>query len=270
MPLRPISWVPRMRLLCLTLLITLCFSLQAEEYNSAVIDRAHIKTISIVAPVWEGYTNQDGTGAYWEVLKAIYEPLGISVKTKSVPWNRAMKMVSKYRTYNAIVGEYRDTEENVIFPDYSIDTEYMSVLSKNTSGNKFINLSSLTGKTVGWIKDYEVIAESKRDFKLREFRNIEQGIEYLNGDKLDFLIDDWDEIAAAMKAAEMTSADYSVDEMPEGSPLYVAFSEDNLSKEFIKIYNERIPVLAKSGKLEAIYTKWDTAELPEAIVNLSK
>jgi ABC-type amino acid transport substrate-binding protein len=68
----------------------------------------------------------------------------------------------------------------------------------------------------------------------------------------------------------MTSADYSVDEMPEGSPLYTAFSVDNISREFIKIYNERIPVLAKSGKLEKIYAKWDTAELPEAIVKLSK
>lgn len=259
-----------MRLLCLTLFTTLCFGLQAEEYTSAVIDRAHIKTISVVAPVWEGYTNKDGTGVYWEVLKEIYEPLGISVKTKSVPWNRAMKMVSKYRTYNAIVGEYRDSEESVIFPDYSIDTEYMSALTKNTSGHKFTGLSSLTGKTVGWIKDYEVIPESKRDFKLREFRNIEQGIEYLNGGKLDFLIDDWDEIAAAMKEASMTSADYSVDAMPEGTPLYAAFSVDNISREFIKIYNERIPVLAKSGKLEEIYAKWDTAELPESIVNLSK
>jgi hypothetical protein len=259
-----------MRLLCLTLFTTLCFGLQAEEYTSAVIDRAHIKTISVVAPVWEGYTNKDGTGVYWEVLKEIYEPLGISVKTKSVPWNRAMKMVSKYRTYNAIVGEYRDSEESVIFPDYSIDTEYMSALTKNTSGHKFTGLSSLTGKTVGWIKDYEVIPESKRDFKLREFRNIEQGIEYLNGGKLDFLIDDWDEIAAAMKEASMTSADYSVDAMPEGTPLYAAFSVDNISREFIKIYNERIPILAKSGKLEEIYAKWDTAELPESIVNLSK
>jgi polar amino acid transport system substrate-binding protein len=259
-----------MRFLCLSILMMLCLSLQAEEYSSASVNRSQIKTISIVAPVWEGYTNKDGTGVYWEVLKEIYEPLGISVKPKNVPWNRAMKMVSKYRTYNGIVGEYRDSEEDVIFPMYAIDIEYLSVLSKNSSNVTFKDLDSLTGKTVGWIKDYEVIVKSNRDFKLREFRNIKQGIELLNAGKIDFLIDDWDEIAAAMKEANMTPENYSVDEMPEGKDIYTAFSVDNLSKELIKIYNERIPVLAKSGRLEAIYKKWDTAVMPDAIVKLSK
>jgi polar amino acid transport system substrate-binding protein len=258
-----------MRFFVLFFIFMACFNLQAEEYNSAVVDRSHIKTISIVAPVWEGYTNKDGTGVYWEVLKEIYQPLGIHIKPKSVPWNRAMKMVSKYRTYNGIVGEYRDTEEDVLFPDYAIDIEYMSLLSKNSSGYVFKDLTSLLGKKVGWIKDYEVIVKSKRNFELREFRNIEQGIELLNAGKIDFLIDDWDEIAAAMGEVGMTTADYTVDPMPEGKDIYTAFSVDNLSRELIKIYNERIPVLAKSGKLAEIYNKWDTAEMPESIVKIS-
>ena len=178
-------------------------------------------------------------------------------------------MVSKYRTYNAIVGEYVDSEEQVIFPKYAIDIEFMSLLSKNTSGVKFTGIASLKGKRVGWIKDYDVIVESKRDFTLREFRNIELGIELLNAGKIDYLIDDWDEIAAAMKAGNLNNQEYTVDPMPEGKDIYTAFSDDNISRELVAIYNERIPVLAKSGKLNAIYKKWDTATMPESIMMLS-
>lgn len=259
-----------MRFLCSALLMLVTVVSQSEEYDSAIFDRSHIKTMSVVAPEWEDYTNKDGTGVYWEIMKAIYEPVGITVKTKNVPWNRAMKMVSKYRTYNAIVGEYRDTEENVIFPEYAIDIEYMALLSKNSLGKKFKDTSSLSGMKVGWIKDYEVIPESDRDFTLREFRTIQQGIEMLNAGKIDFLIDEWDEIAAAMLEAKLTTQDYAVDEMPEGTDLYTAFSDDNLSRELIAIYNERIPVLAKDGTLAKIYKKWDAATMPQSLIMLSE
>ncbi|MGR6870809.1 substrate-binding periplasmic protein [Pseudomonas sp. HK3] len=256
----------------LALLSLLCFSLfsYAEHPDStSTIKREHIKSISVVAPQWKDYTNTDGTGVYWDVIRAIYEPLGIAVKTNNIAWNRAMKMVSKYHTYNAIIGEYINTTETLIFPLYPIDVEYMSLLSKNTQETTFVNMASLSGKKVGWIKDYDVIAKEKRDFELVEFRGIDQGIDFLNSGRIDFLIDDWDEIAAAMKSNNMNTQNYSVDPMPEGKHIYTAFADDQISRELIKIYNERIPVLSKSGALAKIYEKWDNAELPEIIINLS-
>jgi len=258
-----------MRLLTLLCLISLSiFSYAQKNDDASTIKREHIKSISVVAPVWSGYTNTDGTGVYWDIIRAIYEPLGINVKTKNIPWNRAMKMVSEYHTYNAIIGEYITTDENLIFPSYPIDTEYMSLLSKNSSGSKFNGLASLSGKKVGWIKDYDVIALEKRNFELVEFRGIDQGIDFLNSGRIDYLIDDWDEIASAMKKNNMNSQDYTVDPMPEGKAIFAAFANDQISRELINIYNERIPVLSRSGELSKIYEKWDNAEMPEMIVNL--
>src|SRR5690554_5285993 len=95
-----------------------------DDIKSVNFNRHDIKAISVVAPEWEGFTNKDGSGLYWELLRAIYEPVGITVKTANVPWNRAMKMVTKYSVYNAIVGEDQDTEESVLFTDFAIDVEY--------------------------------------------------------------------------------------------------------------------------------------------------
>ncbi len=255
------------------LLICLClFSLNSlsEQFQSAQFKRQHIKSVSIVAPVWEDYTNKDATGLYWDIVRAIYEPLGIKVKTKNVPWNRAMKMVTKYRTYNAIIGEYRDTEENVIFPIYPIDVEYMSVLHKTKEGISWQGPVDFKGKTVGWIKGYDVMPENKRNFKLKEFRNINQGIKLLVAGKIDYLIDEWDEVASAMLENKITTQNYTMDEMPEGTDVFLAFSIDNLSRELIAIYNERVPELVESGKMAAIYKKWDLGEMPEMLLGLSK
>jgi len=255
-------------LIALTWLLASIPAFSADyEFKQAEFKREHIKMISVVAPEWEGYTNADGTGLYWDVLRAIYEPLGIKVKTNNVPWNRAMKMVSQYRTYNAIVGEYLDTEEPVIFPAHAIDTEYMVSLSKAPTA--FADLSSFSDKNVGWIKDYEVIAEDKRDFTLKEFRDIDQGVEMLNAGVIDYLVDDWDEVAAAMQRHNLSQTAYNMKDLPEGTPIYVAFGDDNFSRALISIYNERIEQIMKSGELASLYQKWEVGEIPASLQQVS-
>ncbi len=243
---------------------------QRKELNLTEFQRNNIKSISVVAPLWEGYTHKDGSGLYWDIMRAIYEPKGIKVKTRIVPWNRAIKMVSKYRTYNAIVGEYDDTEESVIFPKYPIDVEYMVLLSKNSFGNVWKDLSSLSHKKIAWFKDYELIVESKRDFELFEFRTMKEGIEMLNSGQVDFIINDRDSTEQAMLKNKLDNNNYTVNEMPFGKNIFTAFSDDILSRELINIYNKRIPKLVASGKLAAIYEKWDSGEMPEMVANLAK
>ena len=259
-----------MRILTCLLLAALSASLNANNYDfkQAEFKREHIKSMSVVAPKWEDFTNSDGTGLYWEVIQSIYEPAGIKVSHKNIPWNRAMKMVTKYRTYNAIVGEYRETEEDLIFPTYPIDVEYMSVISLKKTG-QFEGYGSLTGKTVGWIKDYDVIPESQRDFKLKEFRKIDDGLKLLQAGKIDFLIDESDEITKVLERAKLNEDQIHWGDMPEGTDVYVAFSVDNLSRELIEIYNERVYDLMQDGKMEAIYKKWDVA-VPSLLVQIKE
>ncbi len=263
----------------LVLSIFSCLSLAQQgadnEYQRKVFkltdfQRNNIKSISVVAPLWEGYTHKDGSGLYWDIMRAIYEPAGIKVKTRIVPWNRAIKMVSIYRTYNAIVGEYSDSAEAVIFPKYPIDVEYMVTLSKKSFGHDFKDASSLTNKRVAWFKDYELINEKDRDFELVEFRTIAEGIEMLKSGKIDFILNDRDSTEQGMLTQQLNSDDYALNEMPFGRDIFTAFSDDILSRELIKIYNERIPKLVANGKLAAIYKKWDSGEMPKVLTELAQ
>lgn len=231
------------------------------------IRREHIKTVSIVAPEWEDYSNADGSGLYWDILRAIYKPAGIRLKPKTVPWNRAMKMVSKYQLYNGIIGEYLATEEDLLFPEYPIDVEYLSVVVR--PGLSFSDMQSLTGKNVGWIKDYDLIPSEQIDFTLKEFRDLDQGLALLKSGALDFVIEEWDELAAAMQASGMKSDTYPVAQLPQGKDVYVAFGHSRLSQELIKVYNERVEALVKSGEMNRIYQQWGLGEMPDALLQLA-
>ena len=175
-------------------------------------------------------------------------------------------MVTKYQIYNAIVGEYLDSEEPLLFPKYPIDVEYLSVLSKNPS-TPFEGLDSLTGKRIGWLKDYDLINESEIDFTLREYRTVQQGLELLNAGKLDYIIEEWDEIASTLSSNNLSLANYQMKEMPEGTDVYVAFADNSVSKVLIEIYNEEVEAMVKAGTMQAIYEKWELGEMPPALQN---
>lgn len=255
--------MPKYLILLLLSFSSLFAAAESAEKNS-VFNRENIKSISVVAPEWEGFTNADGTGLYWELLKAIYEPAQVKVKTANVPWNRAMKMVTKYRVYNAIAGEYKETEEDLLFPDYAIDVEYMSVLTLAKRNLPWNGTASLSNKNVGWIKDYDVIEADQRDFELLEYRTTALGLELLEAGKIDYLIDEWDEIAATVAANNLDMTHYVMNEMPEGTDIYIGFANTPLSQVLIDIYNKRMPVLERENKLLPIYKKWD-GELPASV-----
>jgi polar amino acid transport system substrate-binding protein len=255
-----------MKIFVILITFFISFSAGSAEERSFEVKRSQIKTINVVAPMWEDYTNADGTGMYWDIIRSIYSNEGVKLKPSTVPWNRALKMVTKYQVYNAIVGEYRDTKAPLIFPKYPIDVEYMSALSKK-SAPTWKGPRSLTGKRVGWIKDYDVIKESQRDFTLREFRTTEQGLKLLNSGKLDYIIDEWDEIAIVLKAKNLSIENYHMTDMRQGRDVYVGFADSGISKVLIEIYNEQVEAMVKSGSMQAIYKKWGLGEMPPALQN---
>jgi polar amino acid transport system substrate-binding protein len=255
-----------MKILVILITLFISYSASSAEERSFEIKRSQIKTINVVAPMWEDYTNADGTGMYWEIMRSIYSNENIKLKPSIVPWNRALKMVTKYQIYNAIIGEYNDSKEALIFPKYPIDVEYMSAFSKQ-SMPPWQGLRSLTGKRVGWIKDYNVIKESQRDFTLREYRTTEQGLELLNAGKLDYIIDEWDELAIVLKNKNLAIEDYSMNGMRKGRDVYVAFADNAISKILVAVYNEQVEAMVKSGSMQVIYKKWGLGEMPPALQN---
>ena len=110
-----------------------------------------------------------------------------------------------------------------------------------------------------------MIDESEIDFTLREYRTVQQGLQLLDEGKLDYIIDEWDELASALSSNNLSLDDYQMKNMPEGTDVYVAFADNAISKFLIEVYNEEVEAMVKSGSMQAIYKKWDLGEMPAAL-----
>lgn len=229
---------------------------------------SEIKKLDIACPEWEGYTNKDGTGAYWEVVKTVFEPAGIKVKVKIVPWNRALYLM-KSKSIDALVGDYYYPEKagkEYLYPRWHLSVEDSIVTVFKT--NKFPNWNSekagiFENHTIGWIRGYGFEKTIFKMIKIKhnEISKLASGLKMLDNDRIDAIVDYRSTILPAAKDAKINlDRGYQIKTIQLGSLLYVIFSNTARSRTLLRIWDNRMDKLVKNGKIKQIYGKWGHGE----------
>lgn len=225
------------------------------------------KVIKVYCEEWPGYTNRNGTGAYWEVIKAIYEPLGYKVSTSVFPWKRAKKMVAD-KQGDILVGDYRQFDSAAtlfLYPRWhiSIEDPVVAVIQRDSMPSLGIkNLAPLSGKRVGWVRGYGFESDflkGMRFSKKLETTKFSYGIGLVLNGRLDAFLDYQASVDAYYKEKKISKQDRNrlqVVPVKLGSKLYAAFSNKPRSRDLVKIFDQQMTVLTKNGEIERIYKKW--------------
>ncbi len=221
-----------------------------------------INSISVACEEWHNTTNRDGTGVYWEILKKVYEPVGIEVKTRIMPWKRAKHAV-RDKWVDALVGEYYEANSSDFFyPEWHITVEYpvVAVFKKGKIKNwDRLGLRSLEGRRTLWIRGYDFDTVFLKGINVIKHEIIldSQGLRLLDIGRGDVFLDYEAHVRhEATKLNIDLDNDYEVKMAKPGSKLYVVFSRTEKSKELIRIFDSRMTQLSESGDIEKIYAKW--------------
>ncbi len=236
----------------------------------AQAEDAPITTINLITSEWPGYTNKDGTGLYFDLIKAVYEPEGIQMKFELVPWKRAQALVKK--TADAIVGETMLPDEDYLYPQWPIDIEEVTVIFKKGADVKWNGESTLENKTVSWIRGYDFQMYLHVKLNMLEVDNLQSGLLMLDAGRIDFLIDYEDFIMEEVENIRNTVKpdfaleQYQMESLRLGAKVYVAFVNSSRGKRLVEIFDRRMAQLYESGALDAMYksfTQWHYDQYPK-------
>ncbi len=241
----------------------------AKEYLTAPALEAltaSLKEMFVVSEPLPGLTNEDGTGLYWDILRAVYEPMGITVKIQAVPLKRAQVMIEN-KTADVMLGHYRGDSEDFIFPQWHYSAQTISALFKKGSLN-WNGQPSLAGKRIAWIRgaDYgkylsvPVVAEEKNDHL--------SPLLMVNADRLDAFLDDRAELlktfrvsADRLKHEGFDRENCQIEDVLE-LKLYPAFADTPQGRKLAEIFDDRMPQLLSSGKLKVLFEQWNFGAFP--------
>jgi polar amino acid transport system substrate-binding protein len=237
------------KIIGITLLVFLC------PGTAPVTAGPNPTEIIMASEEWTNATNRDGTGLYWDILRAVFEPVGIKTKFIIQSYDGSVRLVKKNRV-DAAVGIYPEPIQGTLFSQYPLIKDYVLVLFKKNKLRQWNGQESLQNKNVAWIKGYAYDEYLEVPVIKREFDNRDHILRRLDDDQVDFFLDTRNDMESVLNRGIVEVSRYTVETILE-LDRYLVFADSRRGRQLRKIFDYRFPRLVKSGEIERLFTKWN-------------
>lgn len=200
---------------------------------------------------WADYTQADGQGMGWDILRAVFEPEGVKLEIRSVPYTRSTGLVQRGEV-DVQVGAYRDESEGVLYPQWHYDVDHIYALG----------LASKPTPTLATIGNYRLVWMRGYDYNnylpnIRRFNEIHRSVGILPmlvHERADFYIDALMEIQDVLSKAD-NPQQFKLSPLIN-LPLYLGFANTENGRALRELFDQRMEVLVKTGQLKPIFERW--------------
>lgn len=222
--------------------------------------------ISIATPEWAGETNADGTGLYFELLRAVYKPLGIDLCFQIAPFNRVVRML-KNRSIDASVAFYSEEDARSIGWDFyttsksAVGVERLVAIFRKGLISQWSYPRSLEHLRVAWIDNYGFENPIGVALEYQRITSQQHGWKLLKAGRIDVYMDSESDALNCARECGIDLNDYRV-ETAVTETLHIPFAKTVRGQRFQEMFDRRMEELWQSGELAQIYQAWGHALPP--------
>lgn len=209
------------------------------------------KEIIVASESWKGATNRDGSGLYWDVIKAVYEPLGYTIIKKHLRFNESAEMV---RSDNAdiFLGAYKNMKSYIVTPKYYFDQKVIVAVFRNEAIEQWEGQESFEGLKMGWVRGYDYDQYLKANVRVEELSNRNNGLKQLKNERLDAFIDDREYLRPYLLKAKLDSDEFTKKIIMQ-LKLYPGFSKNSKGKRLMAQWDKQMKKLIKTDVFKKLY-----------------
>ncbi|OOG13363.1 ABC transporter substrate-binding protein [Pseudomonas sp. C9] len=207
--------------------------------------------IHLASEEWEDYTAADGHGLGWDVLRAIFEPAGVTLDIRIEPYTRAVGLAQR-GDVDACVGAYHNDVSDLLYPRWNYDTDHIYALGLASS--PVPTPQTLGNYRLAWVRGYEYQNYLPNVRRYNEVIRRTGILSMLIHDRADFYIDALTEIDYVLKRAKDPSL-FRRTPIAE-LPLYLCFANTPRARTLMELFDQRMDTLVKSGQLKPIFERW--------------
>ncbi|AIR89226.1 substrate-binding periplasmic protein [Pseudomonas cremoricolorata] len=207
--------------------------------------------IILVSEDWDQYTEADGSGLAWDVLRKVFEPAGVKVVAQTAPYSRAIGLVKRAEA-DAWVGSYKAENADNLYPRWHFDVDHIYALG--LADGPVPSAENIGSYRLAWVRGYDYARYLPNVGNGREVQRREGILPMLEHHRVDFYID------------ALTEVDYVLGHAAEPQrfrrthiaelPLYLAFADTNDARQLLELFDRRMAELVRSGELKPIFQRW--------------
>ena len=208
---------------------------------------------------WPGITNKDGSGFIFELLRTIYEPLGIKLSQQFMPWKRTLHEVA-IGNADIALGVWRKADgksaKGLWTSDYPLMEEHVHAVFLASKVLHWQGQKSLLGQDVAIIRGFDTeLPYLKTSMKIYYVNDYDQALRMLIAERVSFVMGE--QLLTKVIMPKYVKKGHKISQQRIYSHLsYVAFSPNERGKHFLQLYTKRMTQLLASGELQSFYRKW--------------
>lgn len=214
--------------------------------------------IHVVSEVWVNYTQADGRGLAWDLLRALYEPEGVRLAYRSEPYVRSVGLVQRGEA-DAWVGSYRNEIDKVIYPRWPYDVDPIGALGLSDSPQP--RLATLDRYRLAWMRGYAFERYLDHLQQRNELQRRSSALPMLASRRIDYFIDARPELEEMLQGKGVDASVYRITDIAS-IPLYLGFADNERGRALAQLFDERMQVLYRSGELERLFARWQWPYAP--------
>lgn len=213
---------------------------------------APVKAVRLVSGDWPGFTNRDGSGLVWDIMRLVFEPAGVTLSYRTEPYTRGVGLVQRGEA-DAWLGSYADKGfDGVVYGQLTYGIDRIAALS--LARQAVPELKAIGRYRLAWVRGYGYQRHLPGVTSFREVERRSGILEMLDRDRADFYIDALPDVEGVL-AQSPEPQRYRVTELT-GIPLYPGFADTEHGRRLAAFYDRRMAALMADGSLRQLYQRW--------------
>ncbi|MFK3973862.1 ABC transporter substrate-binding protein [Pseudomonas sp. NPDC087358] len=207
--------------------------------------------IVLVSEHWNAYTEADGSGLGWDLMREVFQPAGIKVQARTEPYTRAVGLVQRGEA-DAWVGAYENEVQGTLYPKWHYDNDEIYALG--LASNPAPTLKTLGSYHLAWVRGYEFQRYLPNVAHFNEVARRDHILSMLDHARADLYIDakpEVDFILGQGKEPQRFRTTYLM-----AIPLFLSFADNPRGRVLRDVFDQRMEQLVRSGKLRPIFARW--------------
>lgn len=222
--------------------------------TSATQQEQKITSALFVSDEWHDLTRKDGTGLYFELVKAVFERQGVKTEFRIYPYARAVQRV-KDKEADGWVASFMNEKSFPLYPKYHFDKNEQTIIYLKKNNPTPVTVQSLRNKRVAWLRDFGLDKYIKEPMKINEIDNIESAFQMLEKDRIDYFVGAKSDIEDAIKSSNQDMTLFGMAHALHLG-LFMAFADTPRGAQLRQMWDTEMETFHSSEAFKAIYKKY--------------
>jgi polar amino acid transport system substrate-binding protein len=234
------------------LLASMALGALGSAFGQAVAPRP--TSITLASDTWHDLTRKDGTGLYFDLIRAVFARAGVQVSTQIMPYARSVAMVRDQRV-DAWVASFMHEKDFPLYPKWHFDRNAQMVVFRADSATPFRDEASLAHRKVAWLRDFGLDRYIKAPMQATEVDTIASAFGMLQRKRVDFFIGAQSDLADHIRDAKVDMSAYRM-EFVKHLGLYLAFANTPKGAALRTLWDAEMETLHRDPAFRAIYKQY--------------